>query len=339
LAENADFTFLDGERLVRFGRGALAEAAPLAAQRGFGDFALLTTGRARAVAPPDLVEAAGVVLDVPAGPVPDAAATVRPLVGGKPVVAFGGGRVIDSAKAIAAADGLPCAAIPTTLSGAPMTPFHRMPAGFDGYGLVRPALVVADPDPMASQSMPGLAASAMNAMAHAVESLYGPLANPVAELAALRAARLIARGLRATSPDRDALALGSILAGYAVGVAGFAIHHAVCQTIVRELATPHAETNAVMLPHSIGFMARRAPEAVGRLAAALGGGTGDPLLAGQLVMPLARMSARAGLGELGVKAADVPRVAAAVMTHPATANTPPAAPGRDDVEALVLSAI
>ena len=40
----------------------------------------------------------------------------------------------------------------------------------------------------------------MNALAHAVEALYTPLANPVAEMAALRAAELIAEGLTWRSP-------------------------------------------------------------------------------------------------------------------------------------------
>ena len=50
---------------------------------------------------------------------PEAAAAVRDEVGGRPLVALGGGRVVDAAKAIAGADGLAVAAIPTTLSGAP----------------------------------------------------------------------------------------------------------------------------------------------------------------------------------------------------------------------------
>ena len=41
--------------------------------------------------------------------------------------------MIDAAKAIAGADGLRVAAIPTTLSGAEMTPFHRMPAGVEEF--------------------------------------------------------------------------------------------------------------------------------------------------------------------------------------------------------------
>ena len=47
-------------------------------------------------------------------------------------MALGGGRVVDTAKAIAGAGEGVCAAVPTTLSGAEMTPFHRTPAGAEG---------------------------------------------------------------------------------------------------------------------------------------------------------------------------------------------------------------
>ena len=96
----------------------------------------------------------------------------------------------------------------------------------------------------------------MNALAHAMEALYTPLANPVTELAALRAAELIADGAPGDPAGRGA-ALGALLAGYASARTGIAVHHAVCQTIVRTAGTPHAETNAVMLPHSAGLMAGR----------------------------------------------------------------------------------
>ena len=43
--------------------------------------------------------------------------------------ALGGGRVIDSAKALGGADDLPVAAVPTTLSGAPFSRIHRLPDG------------------------------------------------------------------------------------------------------------------------------------------------------------------------------------------------------------------
>src|SRR5437879_260478 len=92
-----------------------------------------------------LADGASAVLDVPAGRVDELSADLRPSVRGSGVVALGGGRVIDTAKALAGADGLACAAIPTTLSGAEMTGSHRLPVGSPGGHLVRPSLVLADP--------------------------------------------------------------------------------------------------------------------------------------------------------------------------------------------------
>jgi maleylacetate reductase len=275
------------------------------------------------------VHGAGVVVNVPSGGVPEAAAAVREAVAGRPLVAFGGGRVIDAAKAIGGADGLPVAAVPTTLSGAELTPFHRMPAGVERFNLVRPALVVADPGLMASQPMPDLAASAMNALAHAVEALYTPLANPVAEMAALRAATLIAEGLGGDEPDRTALALGAVLAGYAVGTTGFAAHHAVCQTIVRTCGTPHSQTNAVMLPHFVRFMEPRAPEAIDKLSRALG-------------TDLGALAARTGvtrLGELGVTGADVPKIMQGVVQRGDIQANTPGSPPADEIQAVIERAI
>ena len=195
-------------------------------------------------------------------------ATVR----GVAMVALGGGRVIDTAKAIAAAHGGRVCAIPTTLSGAEMTGVHRLPEGHEGRALVRPALVIADPEAMTSQPEDELRASAMNALAHGAEALYTPFANPVATMAALRGAapdRGVARQEPA-SRDRAALALGSILCAYALDSALFSLHHVVCQTLVRVCGLPHAETNATMLPHTMEAMRERAPETIAELAAAIG---------------------------------------------------------------------
>ena len=289
---------------------------------------MLTTPRA-ARAAPALVGGAAVVLEVPSGGVPEAAAAVREGVGGRPIVALGGGRVVDAAKGIGGADGLSVAAVPTTLSGAELTPFHRMPAGVSEFRLVRPALVVADPAVMASQPMPDLAASAMNALAHAVEALYTPLANPVAEMAALRGARLIAEGLKLEEPDRTALALGAVLAGYAVGSTGFAVHHAVCQTIVRVCGTPHSQTNSVMLPHFVQFMEPRAPREIELLREALG----------RDVSALALRAGVSRLRELGVTEADLPRIMDGVAQRGDIAANTPGAPSDDDVRAVIERAL
>jgi alcohol dehydrogenase class IV len=246
--------------------------------------------------------------------------------------------VVDTAKAIAGAVGGRCAAIPTTLSGAEMTPFHRTPAGVEGAGLVRPALVVADPGLMASAPVTKLAASAMNALAHALEALYTPFANPVGDAAALQAAGLLAAGVTEDPPGADALALGAVLAGYASGAAGIAVHHAVCQTIVRTAGAPHAETNAVMLPHSARLMAGRAPGAVGAFAEALGDASGDPEAAHGRIAKLAARSGHTRLSTLGVGEEHVQPVAATAVTHPLMGNTPDP-PGEDEIAGLVRGAL
>jgi len=333
-----DFTWRDGERLIRFAAGALAEAPELIEAIGLEGYALVTTERAAGQGPA-LVEGAAAVLHVPSGKVDEiSAALLGELPGEAPVVALGGGRVVDTAKAIAGATGTRCGAVPTTLSGAELTPFHRRPAGVEGARMVRPALVVADPDLMASAPLTQLAASAMNGLAHAMEALYTPLANPVTSMAALRGAKLLAEGVTRDPPDRESLALGALLAGYASGATGIAIHHAICQTIVRTAGAPHAETNAVMLPHSARLMAGRAPGPLSDLAAALGDGSSDPEAA---AADLARLAARCGhtrLSTIGVREEHLPAVVSTVLEHPLLANTPDP-PGEDELLGMVRSAL
>jgi alcohol dehydrogenase class IV len=279
---SGDFTWRDAGRTVVFRHGGVGAAVEILREQGFDGFELLSTKRALAGAPA-LPEAASGVHEVPGGQVPAAAATLLDALppphdaskgaDALPLVALGGGRVIDVAKAVAAVGGQQVIAVPTTMSGAEMTGFHRLPEGAEerAQGMVRPALVLADPQAMTSQPEAQLRASSMNALAHGADTLYLPLSNPVSELTALRGAELIALGLDRERKERDraALALGSLLCGYAIDSAGMGLHHLVCQTLVRVCGTPHAETNAAILPHSVAFLAEQAPEPYGRLAALL----------------------------------------------------------------------
>lgn len=315
------FTWRDSERVIRYGPGVLAEAPGLLAGSGFERFALLTTERAVADAPA-LADAADLVVHVPAGEVPDAAAAIRGQVGGRPLVALGGGRVVDTAKAIAAADGLAVAAIATTLSGAELTRFHRLPAGVEQATLVRPSLVVADPALMASQPMPNLAASALNALAHAVEALYTPLTNPAARLCGLQAARLIAAGLGQGDPDRPRLSLGALLAGWASGSAGYAFIHVLCQTTVRVAGTPHAQTYAVVLPHGLRLLEQRVPRTLTDVAAALGAADPTPALAATRAADLAAEAQVTGLRALGMEEGHIGAIVEQASNRAELANTP-----------------
>ena len=271
---------------------------------------------------------------VPAGPVNEVGAGLFDAVGANSLVAHGGGRVIDAAKAIAAVRGGRVAAIPTTLSGAEMTTIHRLPEGKEAAGgLIRPALVIAEPEAMVGLPEDELRASAMNALAHGVEPLYTPFANPVASLAALRGATLLAGSLD-DGPGRDPhpLALGSILCAFALDSGLYALHHVVCQTLVRTLRTPHAETNATMLPRTVGAMRDRAQEAIADLATALG--TEPDWIEG-------RIETLGGgprtLSGLGADRDNLDPAVDAIMAR-AELNFTPDPPDEDEVRALINSA-
>jgi alcohol dehydrogenase class IV len=269
---SGDFIWRDAGRDVVFRENGLAAALPLLRENGFTPFELLSTPRAL-VGAEELADAAEEVHEVAAGGVPEAAAALLNSVRSQRLVAFGGGRVIDTAKAVASVTGARVAAIPTTMSGAEMTGIHRLPDGAESRvgSLVRPALVIADPELMTGQPEAELRISSMNALAHGADSLYTPYANPVSQMTALQGAGAIAKALDQDpeARDRGTLALGSILSGYAIDSAMFAIHHVICQTLVRICGSPHAGTNAAILPRAMAYMVPRAPNHLIALAAVI----------------------------------------------------------------------
>jgi alcohol dehydrogenase class IV len=251
------FTWQDGERTIHFGRGRIAEAVQLLP----AGFVLLTTERAQGGAP-SVVEAAAEVHVVGPGFVDELSAELLPSVGGDGmVVALGGGRVVDTAKAVAGASGRQAGAIPTTLSAAEMTKIHRTPAGAAGAKLIRASFVLNDPALCASQPPAELAASAANSLAHAVEAQCTTMASPVPTLAAREAARLIDAAYAGDIEDvqRDHLALAALLSGYASDAARYGLSHVMSQTLVRVGGAGHGQANAAMLPHTIGALERRRP--------------------------------------------------------------------------------
>lgn len=341
---SGDFTWRDAGRTVVFRRGGVGDAVEVLRAQGVGEFELLSTERALADGRA-LAEAASRVHTVRPGQVPDAAAALvdglaPPLnasegVRARPLVALGGGRVIDVAKALAAVSGAEVAAIPTTMSGAEMTAIHRLPAGAEEWarGMVRPRLVIADPEAMTSAPEAELRASSMNALAHGADTLYTPLTNPVSEWAALRGAELIGRALdqERAARDQPALALGSVLCGYAIDSAGLGLHHVVCQTLVRVCGTPHAGTNAAILPKALAYLAERAPKAYEPLAAALG--TDLAGLSGR-VEELGRPQS---LSELGGDESKLDEAIEAMLQRPELQHVP-GPPSREELAELVRAA-
>lgn len=329
---NGNFVWRDAGRVVVFRHDGIGQAAQLLHEHGFADFELLTTPRALPGAP-ELEAAAKAVHAIPAGQVPEAAAALLGQVGAPQLVALGGGRTIDTVKAVAAVSGARVAAVPTTLSGAEMTGIHRLPAGAEArvQAMVRPELAIADPQAMTSQPERALRASAMNALAHGADSLYTPFANPVSQMTALRGAELIAGALdeAAAERNRPALAQGSLLSAYAIDSGMFGMHHVICQTLVRICGCPHAETNAAILPRVMAFMVPRAPDDLVPLAESLGT---DPSDIEARILELGGNPP--GLGQLGADRTKLNQALDSMLVRPELAFTPEP-PTRDDLEQLI----
>jgi alcohol dehydrogenase class IV len=153
-------------------------------------------------------------------------------------------------------------------------------------------------------------------------------------MAALRGAGLLSGALDQDRGERDraALALGAILCAYALDSAGYALHHVLCQTLVRVCGTPHAETNAAVLPLSMEAMRARALDAISSLAGALGT---PPERISDRIETLA--GGRLRLGELGADRDLLDQVVEAASQRPELARTPDP-PSGAELSAILESA-
>lgn len=337
-----DFVWKDGERLIAFGGSALASLPAFLRAAQMEEYVLLTTDRGLdqlgAVGGSDVRAGAVETLMVGEGNVADLAAGLIDPVGARPVIAVGGGRVIDVGKAVAGASGQRVAAIPTTLSGAPMTGVHRLPAGFAGQAkTVRPAIVIGIPELMASQPPALRTGSAMNALSHAIESAFVTTSSPVPRMAAIRGIELIFRSLVNEEMDeptrRVRMSLGAIEAGYAVGASGYALHHVICQTIVRMAEVPHAPTYGVMLPYTLELYKVRDALTWQLIADAMG--TADPSL--EIAKACAAVGNPTTLADLGVNPDRVEAIIAAASERSELRLTPGGA-NANDIRTLIESA-
>ena len=197
------------------------------------------------------------------------------------LVSVGGGASIGLGKAIALELGLPIVAMPTTYSGSEMTGFCGIT--IDGVKRMHKSLrmlastVVYDPALSVSLPVDVSAASAMNALAHCIDVVYVPTASPVIVQAAVEGARVIVDALpRVADRPEDLEARGDLLYGaYLAGAAltgGFALQHGVAHVLGGTYGVPHGLSHALVLPHVASYNARFAPDALGRVAAAMGVG-------------------------------------------------------------------
>jgi maleylacetate reductase len=195
-------------------------------------------------------------------------------------IAIGGGSTIGLGKAIALESGLPIIAVPTTYAGSEVTPIYGLTEG----GLIRtgrdlrvlPRTVIYDPRLTLTLPLGLTITSAINAIAHAAEGLYAHDGNPVIGLMAEEGIRASAAALPllASNPTdlrarSDAL-YGAWLCGTVLGAVSMGLHHKLCHTLGGTFNLPHAEVHTVILPHALMYNADAAPQAMRRVAKALG---------------------------------------------------------------------
>ena len=201
-------------------------------------------------------------------------------VGADCAVAIGGGSTTGLGKAIALESALPILAIPTTYAGSEMTTIYGITEGGQKKtgrdARVLPKTVIYDPELTLGLPTGMSATSGMNAIAHAVEALYAVDANPVISMISEEGIRALAQGLPAVvnnPADIEARSLclyGAWLCGIALNGTSMALHHKLCHTLGGSFNLAHAETHTVVLPHATAYNAKAAPEAMARIARALG---------------------------------------------------------------------
>jgi maleylacetate reductase len=316
---------------VVFGPGTLTEVAVEA--RTLGRRIMIISGRHEAHAAAlvmaelgdDLVwQVPEVVQHVPVEVAARAIAVARDAKVGV-LVSIGGGSATGLAKAVARDTGLPILAVPTTYAGSEMTPiWGQSDQGEKTTGRdlrVLPRIVVYDPGLTVSMPPELTAASGMNALAHAVESLYAPDSTPQSSEVAEEAIRVLAHGLRRVISRQDDMDArneafrGAWLAGWALGSTTMGLHHKLAHVLGGRYQLPHAGVHSALLPQIAAFNAPAAPDAFSRAARALG--VPGPDAVGAALFELAtQLGAPTSLAELGLKSDTIEVVGKTVAGAP-----------------------
>jgi maleylacetate reductase len=242
------------------------------------------------------------------------------------LVTVGGGSATGLGKAIAVETGLPLLAVPTTYAGSEMTPIYGLTGEHKRTGRdlrALPRVVIYDPELTIGLPPQVTGGSGLNALAHCVEALYAPAANPVTSLVAEEGIRVLARSLptavaQPARPDAryDAL-YGAYLAGMALAVAGTALHHRLGHVLGGTFGLVHHDVNAVLLPYVAAYNAPAASDAMERVARALGGRDAPAALRGLAVeIGAATSLASIGMPADGLELAAERAVAAVGDTNP-----------------------
>jgi len=316
-----DFEFQGLPWNVTFGVRAVNRLPQILARLGLQRVLILATpGRTRQVVMLQTVLGkstaglfAGAALHVPSGVV-EAAVRAANESGADCTVSIGGGSTTGLGKLLRKEAGLPQIAIPTTYAGSEMTPIwgvttaNMKRTGRDPQ--VLPVAVIYDPDLLVALPPAVAAPSALNALAQAIANIS---TNPVVGMVAREAIRVLAGGLPRVMHDNGdveahaVMLQGACLAGAALGLGRSGLHHRLCHLLGGMYNLPHAETHAIILPHSVAHTARTAPGDAALIAAALGAEDA----AAQVYGLLKKFCPRHSLQALGLSGRDVEQAIAA----------------------------
>ena len=280
--------------------------------------------------------------------------------GGDVVLAVGGGSCIDAAKGIAILSGNggeildyagvdrtdrpipPLVMIPSTSgTGADVSQFcivtdtaRSMKVTIIGRALV-PEVSITDPRLLTTMPDWLNAATGLDALTHGIEAYVSRASSALTDVQALSAVRLIATHLQRTLDDpgdlqaRMGMAQASLQAGLAFTNAILGATHAMSHQVGGLLDAPHGVCNAVLLPHVIRYNAADEPDRFAALAAAVGlpvaavPACEAALMLADWVRELAdRLAVPRGLRELGLRDADVARLAATTLEDACLTTNP-----------------
>lgn len=200
------------------------------------------------------------------------------------ILGLGGGSPMDTAKAIAAMStnpgrineycgvgklknpAAPLLLIPTTAGtgsevsrGAVITDSSRNYKMLILSWFLAPKVAILDPKLTVSLPPRTTAWTGVDALTHAIEAYVSTFANPITDIFALGAIRLISANLREAVKNgknldaRSNMLLGSLLAGVATANARLGNVHALAHPVGGHFDTPHGLTCAVLLPIVMEF--------------------------------------------------------------------------------------
>ncbi|NLU74038.1 iron-containing alcohol dehydrogenase [Streptomyces sp. HNM0575] len=274
------------------------------------------------------------------------------------VVALGGGSVLDAAKGIAllvgnpdaraadadalweAADGLPLVAVPTTSgTGAETNGFGVIEDTaacrkvYLGHASVKPGVALLDPELTLGLPAHVTAATGIDALVHAIESLASRGASPVSAAHATQAVAMVGRALPAAYRDgsdldaRAELMMGAHLAGQALTLSGLGLVHGIGHALTAHTGTPHGVALAAVLEEVMEFSAPDAAGAYETTARALrldppSDGDWARAAIGAVREISGAVDVKRPLRELRTTRQLLPSVAAGAVTDPVTRNAP-----------------